>query len=382
MSSSSVFGASHGHSAAVEAVGLAVAMGAPVLLWGAPGTGKTSAIRSMVEAMRTAEGKGLAFECVIAAVHEPTDFGGLPVVSGEKVRMLPPEWAIRLAEAEEGVLFLDEISTAPPAVQSAVLRVVLERVVGSLRLPPGVRVVAAANPPEQILGGWELTPPLANRFIHIDWAPDAPTVTAGLLSGFAAPEPPVLPEGWFTAHAVSARALVSGYLHARPAAILAVPDEAAAGSRGWPSSRTWEVVIRVLAAAAAAEVSDEARNVLVTGTIGQAHSIEFLSWIDEFDLPDPEKLLADPDSYFLHERGDQQYAVLASVVQAVADQPTADRWCAAWKVLAKAYDAGVPDVAVMAARTLAAVRDSIPGTVFAPPETKKFMAVLGMAGVR
>src|SRR5207248_8810483 len=49
--------------------------------------------------------------------------------------------------AERGLLFLDELTTAPPAVQAAMLRVVLERVVGDVTLPPAVRVVAAANPP-------------------------------------------------------------------------------------------------------------------------------------------------------------------------------------------------------------------------------------------
>src|SRR5205823_11964182 len=65
------------------------------------------------------------------------------------------------------------ISTAPPAVQAAMLRIVLERVVGDLELPPGVRVVAAANPPEQAADGWDLAPPLANRLVHLDWPVDA-----------------------------------------------------------------------------------------------------------------------------------------------------------------------------------------------------------------
>ena len=36
---------------AVQALGVAVAARVPVLLWGAPGTGKTSAIRAMAQAM-------------------------------------------------------------------------------------------------------------------------------------------------------------------------------------------------------------------------------------------------------------------------------------------------------------------------------------------
>ena len=47
---------------AVEALGIAVAARVPALLWGAPGTGKTSAIRAMADAM------GWPCETVIAAL--------------------------------------------------------------------------------------------------------------------------------------------------------------------------------------------------------------------------------------------------------------------------------------------------------------------------
>ena len=134
------------HNPAVEALGIAVAARVPVLLWGAPGTGKTSAIRAMAQTM------GMPCETVIASIREPSDFAGLPIVVGDGVRFAPPAWARRLAETGHGLLFLDELSTAPLAVQAALLRVVLERVVGDLTLPDAVAVVAAANPPEQAAG--------------------------------------------------------------------------------------------------------------------------------------------------------------------------------------------------------------------------------------
>jgi MoxR-like ATPase len=68
-------------------------------------------------------------------------------------------WARRLTDAGHGLLFLDELTTAPPAVQAAMLRVVLERAVGDVELPASVRIVAAANPAEQAADGWELTAP-------------------------------------------------------------------------------------------------------------------------------------------------------------------------------------------------------------------------------
>src|SRR6201997_3904781 len=148
---------------AAEALGVAVAARVPVLLWGAPGTGKTSAIRAMAEAMN------LPCETVIASIREPSDFAGLPVITDGTVHFAPPRWAQRLAAAGTGILFLDELSTAPPAVQAALLRVVLERTVGDLTLPDDVAVVAAANPPEQAADGWDLSAPLANRLCPPAW---------------------------------------------------------------------------------------------------------------------------------------------------------------------------------------------------------------------
>jgi MoxR-like ATPase len=145
----------------------AIASGVPVLIWGPPGVGKTAAILALGRRL------GLPVEVVIASIREPTDFAGLPVVHDGEVRFAPPAWARRLAAAGKGILFLDEISTAPPAVQAALLRVVLDRVVGDLPLPPAVTIVAAANPPDMTAGGWDLAPPLANRFIHLQWRVDA-----------------------------------------------------------------------------------------------------------------------------------------------------------------------------------------------------------------
>ena len=175
---------------ATAALGLAMAARVPALLWGAPGTGKSSVVRAV------AQGLGWPCQVVIASIREPSDFAGLPVVSGSGVRFAPPTWATDLAAAGHGVLFLDEISTAPPAVQAALLRVVLERTVGDLRLPDDVVVVAAANPPEQAADGWDLSAPLANRFCHLDWSIDAVEVAEGFTVGFTVATPPQPGPAW------------------------------------------------------------------------------------------------------------------------------------------------------------------------------------------
>src|ERR671928_1425190 len=194
---------------AVAALAIAVAARVPVLLWGAPGTGKTSVVRAMADAL------GWPCETVIAAIREPSDFAGLPVVTEGDVRMAPPRWAQRLAAAGRGLLFLDEISTAPPAVQAALLRVVLEGVVGHLDLPDGVVVVAAANPPEQAADGWDLSAPLANRFVHLDWTVEPAAFAQGLAGGWEAPVVPILPDGWESGVALT-RGLISAFISVRP----------------------------------------------------------------------------------------------------------------------------------------------------------------------
>lgn len=354
----------------VSALGLAVAAGVPVLLWGSPGTGKSSAVRAMAAEL------GWPCETVIASIREPSDFAGLPVVVGDEVRFAPPVWARRLAAAGRGLLFLDELSTAPPAVQAALLRVVLERVVGDLVLPGGVRVVAAANPPEGASGGWELSGALANRFCHIDWMVSAQGVAEGLAAGWPLPVVPSPPEGWELG-VPPARATVAAFLGARPGLVNVPPGDPGAAGRAWPSPRTWEMAARLLAVTAAAGATPESRGLLVRGALGDGAGLEFLSWLDEMDLPDPEAVLADPSAFVVPARGDRAYAALCAVAGAVAASPTPERWAAGWRVVG-AVGETEPDVAAMAARILARCR---PLGAPPPPQITAFLPLFREAGL-
>jgi len=323
-----------------------------------------------------ADSMGWPCETVIASIREPSDFAGLPVVVGEGVRFAPPTWARRLAEQGRGLLFLDEISTAPPAVQAALLRVVLERVVGDLTLPEEVVVVAAANPPELAADGWDLSAPLANRFCHLEWAVDAQGFAEGLAGGWAPPPVPTLTSGWEAALPV-ARGMVAAFMGVRPALVCVPPTDPAAAGRGWPSPRTWEMAARLWTAANEAHAGADVRSALVRGSVGEGAGVEFLSWVSEMDLPDPEVVLADPASFVVPSRGDRAYAALSAVAAVVAANPTPERWLAGWRVLARAGE-GAPDVAAMAARILVRCR---PDGTEPPPEVKLFVPLLKAAGL-
>ncbi|WP_442817779.1 sigma 54-interacting transcriptional regulator [Streptomyces sp. NBC_01591] len=340
----------------LEALALAVTANQPVLLWGEPGIGKSAGMEQL------AAGLGLGLETVIASVHEPSDFAGLPVVGDDPavtgVPMAPPDWAVRLARTGQGLLFFDELSSAPPAVQAALLRVVLERRVGSLTLPESVRIVAAANPPSSAADGWHLSPPLANRFVHLQWTHDPRTVARGMAGTWPEVAVPVVDAARVPGAAARARGAISGFLTARPGLVHHIPADAESRGRAWPSPRTWDMALRLLATGYATGTGREAVAAALTGAVGDGAGIELLSYLENLDLPDPDRVLADPDAFALPERGDRQLAFLIAVVAAVQGDLTRRRWEAGWTVLAKAVDAGVPDVAARAAVDLATMRDT------------------------
>ncbi|MFK0256436.1 AAA family ATPase [Streptomyces sp. NPDC090445] len=340
----------------LEALTLAVAADLPVLLWGEPGIGKTAALTQLAESL------DLPLTTVIASVHEPSDFSGLPVIGDDPARdgvpMAPPDWAVRLVRAGRGLLFLDELSTAPPAVQAALLRLVLERRVGALRLPPGVRIVAAANPRASAADGWELSPPLANRFVHLQWVHDQDVVVRGLGGTWPRATLPRLDPARLPEAVDVARRAVCGLLAARPTLVHRLPGGETRRGGAWPSPRSWEMTLHLIAFATAAGSSREVLSLLVRGAVGDGPGLELLAVLDRMDLPDPETLLADPAGAVLPERGDQRQAVLDGVVEAVRKRPEKSRWDAAWALLVRAMETGAPDLVVVPATGLAALRRS------------------------
>jgi hypothetical protein len=358
----------------LEALTLAVAADLPVLLWGEPGIGKTAALTHLAETLE------LPLTTVIASVHEPSDFSGLPIVGDDPavqgVPMAPPQWAVELVRAGRGLLFLDELSTATPAVQAALLRVVLERRVGALQLPPGVRIVAAANPRASAADGWELSPPLANRFVHLYWTHDREVVVRGLGGVWPRATLPHLDPDRLADAVALARRAVCGFLTARPTLIHRLPTTETRRGGAWPSPRSWDAALTLLAFGTAAGVSRDVLALLVRGTVGDGPGLELLAHLDRMDLPDPEDLLAEPPRAELPDRGDLRQAALEGVVAAVGARPEQARWDAAWQVLVRALETGTPDLLVGPATALAGLRRDAWDV---PPAMDRLAGVIGIA---
>lgn len=346
-----------------EAIAIAVQTGSPVILWGGPGLGKTSWVSQLARAT------GRHLEVLIGSLRDPVDFGGLPVAQPDgRVKLAPMPWVGRLqdmaAAGRSSILFLDEVTTAPPAVQAALLRVVLERVVGDEELPADLWIIAAANPPEVAAGGYDLSAPLANRFAHFEWMAAPDDWVKGMLEGWPTPEIPVLPPDW-EALIPRARQLVASFIHHRRQLLYNMPEEPAKAGRAWPSPRTWDMAARFLAAAMSLMRHRDKDLIvsLVGAAVGEPAALEFAQCLVTLDLPDPRKLLEDPEKWEIPDRGDLLMATLSGIVGvATSSDANLERyWSAAWRLLERATLAGYGDVAAAVAAPLAqAFRPGLP----------------------
>jgi AAA domain (dynein-related subfamily) len=133
------------------------------MIWGAPGIGKSSIVRQLATAHQ------LEFIDIRLSQLAPTDLRGLPVAADGISKWLPPEF---LPQQGQGILFLDEINMAPPAMQGVAQQLILDRRVGSYVVPDGWFVWAAGNRKEDRAGVFDMPAPLANRFLHLQVEPD------------------------------------------------------------------------------------------------------------------------------------------------------------------------------------------------------------------
>jgi len=332
------------------ALGICVEANVPVILWGPPGQGKTSVIKAL------AQKADRHLEIILASIREPQDFAGLPSIVDGKMTLVAPDWAQRLADTEYGILFTDEVNTAPPSVQAALLRVCLDKVAGDCELGLDTSVIAAANPPEQAADGWDLAPPLANRFCHLDWSLPLEVVRMGLSGQWPTYEFQKPDSLRLSDELLTEKNTVSGFLTSRPDLVTALPNSNADQGRAFPTPRSWESAALLSAFVSASNLSEGVRRLLLKGSVGVAAAAEFISYRNNMDLPDPEKVLSAPESFTLPNRADQIYVLGAGILNILGRNNSTERWHAAGKVLEKIVESGHPDMAVSFARQWLKIR--------------------------
>ncbi|OAV44853.1 AAA family ATPase [Lewinella sp. 4G2] len=328
--------------------------GIPVLLWGRPGVGKSS----FIEALATDD---FPVTTLIASIHDPTDFSGLPVLEDGKVRYAIPRWVDDFTETQQGILFLDELSTAPPSVQSALLRVVFERRVGFHELPGGVRIVAAANPPDLMVGGWELSPPLRNRFLHLTWDIDSDLYVNALLAGWERGQLRQIDSAKHSEELAMVKARVAAFLRIQPEYLHASPED---NPYGFASPRSWDFVAALFASATCLgyDLQDTQSNQvyleLATGCLGEGIAIALLEYLQNLRLPAPAELLSGETTVDVTDLNDGElYVLFASLNPYLKQAVGTDHLLPYSKVyldlMAATFDDGRRDIAFVPLRDLA-----------------------------
>lgn len=246
-----------------------------LMLWGPPGIGKSSIVADVTSS------HGLQLVDLRLSQLAPTDLRGLPVAENGVSSWFPPEF---LPTEGNGVLFLDEINMAPPAMQGIAQQLILDRRVGSYRVPDGWFIWAAGNRKSDRAAVFEMPSALANRFIHLDLVPDFDSFKAwGLRVGLSEQ--------------------ILAFLAFRPVLLHQMDPQRPA----WPSPRSWVMANQLMQAQLSAEPA-----------IGPAAAGELEAFSAVYQsLPDLDSILAGQGKASFPPEASARYAtVLGLIVRA------------------------------------------------------------------
>jgi len=290
----------------------------PVMLWGAPGIGKSSIVRS------EAKERGIDLIDLRLAQLDATDLRGIPVPNKE-TREVEWYWPAFLPSEGHGILFLDEIDKAPNLVKSAALQLVLDRRLGDYELPEGWLVVAAGNREEDDAFGSGLGSALANRLLHVDVEPDL--------------------EIW------ALWAKESG-IHNDVIAFLRFRGELLfkmTGENAFPSPRSWEAASRLLHQEEGE--SSAFTPGVIASAVGAGTAAEFSAWVRLYRDVDVSKILKGKIPSFEKKAASFRYAVVLAVANYIEKHTLEERQ---YQAVGTLLEAVTPELRVLLLKSIPA----------------------------
>ncbi|TNG00688.1 MAG: AAA family ATPase [Gammaproteobacteria bacterium] len=257
----------------------------PVMLWGPPGVGKSQLIAQI----------GQQHQVTVIDIRlsqmEPSDLRGIPFRTDGTV-----EWAVPSLlpdvdrHGEKGILFLDEITSAPPTVSAAAYQLILDRRLGEYEVPDGWVIFAAGNRQGDRGVTYTMPAPLANRFSHFEFETHLDDWVA-----------------WAWSNEIDER--VIAFLRFRPE--LLFDFDPAHNPVAFPSPRSWEYAHRAL------QKFQDNHELLVgalQACVGPAAGIELNAFVENLDnLPDIDAIVEGREMPVPKEI-DLQYAVASALV--------------------------------------------------------------------
>jgi hypothetical protein len=283
-----------------------------LFVWGAPGIGKSQTVRKVARELAREMGreylewneisrekrsevaqdpaKYFVLLDLRLSQYDPSDLKGIPKLDGPYTDWKPPLWLYALSrEGAAGFIFLDELNLAPPSVQSAAYQLVLDRCLSDYKLPGGVGVIAAGNPPDYRPHAHDPAPPLLNRFLNVELGiPDIDSWSE-----------------WALEHGVDPR--IVSFLKMRPELLFKWTPEVR--SAAYPTPRTWYFASVMLEG----EDGMDGIGTKVAAAVGEGVANEFLAFLKLTQKFDIGAVLGNPEAAELPKSPDQVYALLAAL---------------------------------------------------------------------
>lgn len=267
---------------------------APVMLWGPPGIGKSEIISQL------GQKHDVAVIDIRLSQIEPSDLRGIPFRENDHVI-----WAIPALlpnarrHGEKGILFLDEITSAPPSISAAAYQLILDKKLGDYELPEGWVIFAAGNRQGDRGVTYTMPSPLANRFSHYE--------LESHLDDWVA---------WAYSNNIDER--IIAFLRFRPD--LLFDFDPALNPIAFPTPRTWEYASRALQ-----KFSSNSRLLLgaLQACVGETAGVECFAFVENYtNIPDIDDIIQGEDIP-VPEEIDLQYAVASALVgRAIKTQNT------------------------------------------------------------
>lgn len=277
----------------VEAVKCNMKQHVSTFIWGASGIGKSQIVHQI------ARDQNLQFRDIRAVQYDSVDLRGLPRIENNTTVWVPP---VFLPKDGNGILFLDELPSAPPMVQAACYQLVLDRRLGDYCVPDGWAVVAAGNPASERGVHYAMARPLRGRFCHLTLDCDFDEWCNWAISYYV-------------------RSEVISFLRFRRELLFSPGNDITANS--WPAPRTWEMTSKVLDGIypmnSLAAISETAIG-LINGCVGEGAGTEFVGFLSMLnDLPSIDEILKDPFGAKVPQDMSSQIAIATALGNVMTD---------------------------------------------------------------
>lgn len=248
------------------------------MFFGSPGIGKSQM------AYQFADWKKVPLIEMRGTWLQDIDLMGFPMpnIKTGEMKFLKPA----LLPQTPAVLFIDEINTTGGNLQALLYQVVLDRKFGTHPIHPDTIIIAAGNKSSDGAVAFNMSSALRNRFVVFELEPRLDDfIDFWIDKGYSAEIP--------------------AFLKFRPEFLLKLDK-----NKSFPSPRSWEMTYEILSMGYKKEMEHEG----ICGCVGEGAAVEFSAFLRTWrDLPDPQEILKNPESFEMPKKAEIKYAIMGAL---------------------------------------------------------------------